>query len=255
MVTTGVFVQKDNPPYVTFHRKAVEDIAGSRLAGRSMTKDVDFAHITPHGSKDILIKKITDWLPGMVLQVKRGQMSQTWHEHYLKAHQAWVNGQELPVNGIPIKGWSVISPSQQENLVRMEIRTVEDLASINGEGLSRIGMGAVSLKHKAQAWLQQAEDKGPLTLEMAGLKQDNALLTANLGSLTETIEQLQLTIKGLEQGFPRAGGTLSVQPDVETTAITAFDILGDASQPDTEDASETETGVSPSPRRRRKKVA
>ena len=95
------------------------------------------------------------------------------------------------MEGTPIKGWAVIPPSQQEAIVRAGVRTVEDLAQMNGEAMARIGMGAVMLKNKALAWVAQAQDKGPLTMEMAHIKQENDLLKLNLEKLTETVRALQ----------------------------------------------------------------
>jgi len=52
-------------------------------------------------------------------------------------------------------------------------------------------MGGTELKHKAQAWLSQHRDKGPLTLENAALKTEVSNLTAQLAQLTQVVQQMQ----------------------------------------------------------------
>ena len=84
-------------------------------------------------------------------------------------YERWKNGQEMPLNGTPIKTWSAISPAQIKNLIAIGILTVEDLANVNGEGLTRIGMGGQNLKKMATNWLETAADHGPVTLRVTVL--------------------------------------------------------------------------------------
>ena len=180
----------DRPAYVRFERVAVEDKVASDAAGHYVARDVDFALVTPPYSKDIFKAKAAQWLENMRQEVRNGRIPQEWADHYTKAYKSWQDGQEMPLNGTAIRGWGVISPAQQETLIRMNILTVEDLSGINDEGVRRIGMGASELKAKATAWLSQLKDKGPLTQEVAALKSENALLRANLESLEARVAAL-----------------------------------------------------------------
>ena len=118
------------------------------------------------------------------------RLSAQWAANYEEQYRAWLNGQELPLSGTPIRGWGIISPAQQETLIKMRVMTVEDLAGMNDEGLRRLGMGAYDMKHKAVAWLSQLSDKGPLTLEVAALKAENSLLKSNVDTLTAKVDAL-----------------------------------------------------------------
>lgn len=191
MASAELNERADRPAYVRFERNPKEDKAESLKRGRAVFNDVDFALITPPYSKDVIVVKVEQWLLNMEMDVRNERMPRDWMERYKAAYAAWQNGQEIPLHGSPIRGWGVISPAQQETLLRMNILTVEDLAAVNDEGIRRIGMGGTELKNKARAWLSQLTDKGPLTMEMAALKQENDNLKGSLATMQEQIRQLQ----------------------------------------------------------------
>lgn len=205
--------RKEKPAYVTFVREAVEDKAASLAAGHYVAKDVDFVHITPAYTKDIIIRKVSDWFTKLEGDVRNERVPPDWLQHYRKQYEAWQNGQELPLQGTAIKGWGVISPAMQETLIRMNIRTVEDLAGVNDEGMRRIGMGSADLKIKAKAWLQQTEDKGPLTQEIAAVRAENRVLTGQVETLSQQVAAL-LAAGKVQRGEP-----------LEAPSITAADLM------------------------------
>ena len=183
--------RQDRPAHVRFERVAVEDKAASLAAGRYAAKDVDFALITPPYSRDIVRQKVAQWMLNMEQDVRNGRIPEKWRDDYLDAYKRFQAGQEQPLNGTAVKGWGVISPAQQEVLIRMNVLTVEDLAGINDEGLRRIGMGAMELKNKAMAWIKQLNDRGPLVQENAALKAQVELLIANQATLTRQVQELK----------------------------------------------------------------
>lgn len=211
----------ERPAYVRFKRVAVEDKAASLEQRKYVAKDVDYALITPPYSKDCVEIKVTQWKLNVDQDVRAGRIPKEWADNWLKGYEAWLNGQELPVNGTPIKGWGVISPAQQEMLIRINILTVEDLDGVNDEGLRRIGMGALDLKNKARAWLAQMQDKGPLTIEVAALKSENALLKS-------TVEQMHARLTQIESSQKPPVQLTVVE---ESTSITADDILPENEPP------------------------
>ena len=213
-IVGAVAERSDRPAYVRFARKVIEDKAETLKQGRFVGKDVDFALITPPYSKDCIEIKIPQWKANMFADVREGRMPQDWMDNYLKQFEAWQNGQELPPVGTPIRGWGVLSPAQQENLIRMNILTVEDLAGMNDEGVRRIGMGALDLKTKAVAWLAQLADKGPLTIKIAAIEAENDSLKKQVSSLLEKVERL------LANGTPQ-----NVVHESTDSTITADDIL------------------------------
>lgn len=218
-VVGAVSERGDRPAYVRFVRKAVEDKAASLREGRYVAKDVDYALITPPYSKDCIEIKVQQWKANMDADVANGRLPAAWRDSYLQQHVAWLNGQELPPAGTAIRDWGMVSPAQKENLIRMNILTVEDLAGVNDEGLRRIGMGAMELKSKAVSWLQSVKDHGPLTMKMAALETENAGLKASIEKLTEQVTLM--TRKLAEQVIVQPAAVV----ERTETSISADDIL------------------------------
>jgi len=218
MSVADLMGRQERPAYVQFVREAVEDKNASREAGHYVARDVDYVLITPPYSKDMHKAKLPGWFDKIDGDVKSGRLPREWADRYKEQYRLWKLGQEMPVDGTPIKGWGVISPAQQEMLIRANIRTVEDMAAANDEGLRRIGMGSVDLKNKAQAWLAQIGDKGPLTMEMAALKNENALLKGSIAALEARLKAVET--KSKPEFVP-------VEVAVEPEGITAADIIDD----------------------------
>lgn len=175
---------KGSPPFVRFVRVKVEDKNASKAAGRYISKEIDYAYVTPIGSKDIVKHKVTDWWPMLERNVAQGRMPREWLESFKKRYEMFCNGQELHVDGTPIKGWEMISEEQQELLINLNIVNVESLASLNDEGLSRIGMGAAQLKRKAQIWLEENRSQ---KREVETLQKENQELRERLEKLESLV--------------------------------------------------------------------
>lgn len=187
-VGTVLDKQQEIPAYVRFEQRAVQDLS---VKDRYAAKDVDFVIITPPYSKDEIIKKVPAWLEGLDAHVRNGRLRQDWADSYKMQYKAWKEGREAPLEGTPIKGWPVISPAQQATLIDMKVMTVESLAAMNDEGMRRFGMGGTDLKNKAVAWLAQANDKGPLTMENARLRREVEVLMGSIKNLEDKIEALK----------------------------------------------------------------
>lgn len=190
-----VTVNAPRPPYVEFITRAVEDRSSEAKLGVYMTKDVVYALITPAGSKDRIERVAEEWLEHITQQARQGNFDSSWVQHYKSAYAEWMAGNEVPVHGIPIKGWQLASPATQENLIRMNIRTVEDLAQANENALQMIGMGGRALKDQAIAWLQQGRDQGVVALEITDLKLKNASLLEQNELLREQVKALQVQLE------------------------------------------------------------
>lgn len=199
----GVRDQEDRPAYVRFETRVVEDRKATLAAGRFVGVDVEYVITTPPYSKDEVERLVGvrgnredmgTWFNKMDADVAAGRFPAEWRDANVKKYEAWKQGLALPLSGTPIKGWSVISPAQQANLIAMQIFTVEDLAQINDEGMRRIPMQGLEFKNKAKAWLAQAQDKGPLTIAMAALQKTNENQATELTTLKEQVEALRAMI-------------------------------------------------------------
>jgi hypothetical protein len=209
-------------PYVRFERVAIEDKAASLAAGHYVAKDIDMANITPPYSKDIMKYKVINWFDQLKTDALNGRIPQEWLDKYQASYQAWQKGQELPLDGFPIKGWGVCSPAQQETLIKMHILTVEQLADVTHEGIQRIGMGGVDLKNKATAWLQALKKAGPVTVQNAALKKQVTDQTLTIEGMETKIAELTKMVDQLIQQTP-----IQALAPSNVTNIGINDLMGD----------------------------
>ena len=194
MSVMDVVNRKTIRSWVQFEQRDVEDKVAGAALGKYVGVDADFVIITPAYGKDDVHKTVTSWKEGLTAQLQEGKISQEDVNYYLARYDAWKKGLDMPVDGSPIKGWGVISPAQQKLLISVGILTVEDLATINDEGVRRIGMGAVELRRKANAWIAQLNDKGQLTQKMAGIESENEVLKGQVATLTEQVNKLMAMV-------------------------------------------------------------
>ena len=215
----------ERPPRVLFKRDAVENPRLSREQGIAVCVDVDFVTLMQAGGGGNGVTfEVPDAIRYYEYEVRNGRMPQKWLEDFKTMYGMWKNGQELPINGTPIRGWLVISPAQQANLIAKNVMTIEDLASLNTEGINRIGMGAVELKNKAMAALQAAKDTGPLVMKNAQLEAELTLLKANFADLERKFTQ---AVGALNATATKTEPAAYERPSL-TAGISAADILDDS---------------------------
>jgi hypothetical protein len=138
---------------------------------------------------------------------KRGNSRKPASPFALNAYDAWKEGREAPVNGIDLKNWPGVTPSQLKMCQGCNIRTVEDLAGANADAIRKLGMGSVALKDKAIAYMRSAgtnknsEEVSALRVEMESLREAVA-------SKDDQIERLmeQLTGEKEEDEAPKRRG-------------------------------------------------
>lgn len=181
-------------PFVRFESKTLEDPGRTKREKKPCWKDVHFVFVTTPGSKDIQPEEVEEWWPKMEMLVESGRMPAHWLDKWKADYQRFKNGQEIPVDGTPIKGWSLIPGSIQELLISINVKTVEALAGMSDEAIGRVGMGAVEFKRRAQAWVKQHSEKDGPAIEIAALQQENDSLKASVKDLTEKIEALSAMV-------------------------------------------------------------
>ena len=191
------------PAFVSFQTIAKEQKKESEEAGRYVAKDVDMVTVRQLGATDSVVFKVEQWLAQNKLDVQAGRLDASHANAYEESYKRWKAGQEMPVHGTPIKSWPVISPAQVEILLRVGIRTVEDLSDLNDEGLRKIGMGAVELKNKAKNWMAASLDKGKITQDMTALQRTNEQLLNTVTTLTAKLEAMQAEMKDAKKPAAR----------------------------------------------------
>ncbi len=193
-------------PFVRFETRAVEDRAASLAAGEYRTRDVDYILLVPAGSagKLTIEEEYTEWLkkikgdphrherrdsPDHNVAMQPARFPDEWIERIESAYEAWKKGQELPLEGTPIKVWPAVSPSQRDKLISMHILTVEALAEASDTAMETFGMGGITLRQRARDYLAMRNDpasKGSAELEK--LRKENESLMARIKALEAAVE-------------------------------------------------------------------
>lgn len=202
-------IMKARPSYVRFEKRPIEDRAETLRKGAFSTKDVVHAIITPAGSKDQYAFVADEWLARLDQQVKEERIPFEWVDMYRRAYEAYKRGEELPLDGTPIKEWPPLSPAQRVNLIALHVLTVEDLAAANAETLARIGMGAQNLVEKAKTWLQASKDKGVVVEQVVALQTENVALKDTVKSQGDAIAKMQVQLELL---LPKPPAVLIPKP-------------------------------------------
>lgn len=188
---------RDRPPYLRWELRQMEDRNASIAEGRYVARDVVFALLTPSGSKDVIPLIAEEFLKDCEEKARRGRYNPEWAKAFRASYDAWTKGVEMPESGTPIRGWPLLSPAAQEMYLRLNIRTVEDLALMTEEGIKNAGMGARGDKKKAEAWLEQAKT-GADAGKVAALQTRNEELEAQVKELSATLTALGEQVRGMQ---------------------------------------------------------
>lgn len=187
------------PPYVIFETRAIEDREASIENGRYCHKDVDFAIVTPAGTKDRIEKEADAWLRDLEEMVRQERFPSQWLHSYKQMYVAFKEGKEIPLEGTSILNWPGVSPAQTRILLEIGIRTVEQMAEATEEAISYIGMGGRALKSKAQAFLDTANDTGKTAEELSSLRQKLEELVARDAEREERLKALERENEALKK--------------------------------------------------------
>ena len=199
----------DRRPYVYFETVPVEDRAATTAAGVYMTRDEDFIVLIPHGSegKTELREKYVDWIAKIKSQlgpvrasndpgtpyIVESRFPREWLDAIEKGYEAWKRGEELPVEGTPLKQWAVLPPAMLKNLISNHIYTIEQLANASDEAINPVGMGARMFRNKAEEWikLNKEDERNKIAGEITALRAQNAQLMEQVGSMLTQLQVLQ----------------------------------------------------------------
>lgn len=197
-------IAKARPPYVIFELRPEEDRQASIEAGSARFRDVEFAIITPAGSKDRVERKVSDWFEHLEREVTGERFPVEWLNHFKEKFKAWKEGREVPVDGTPLTMWPALTPAQLKDLQGLHLRSVEDLAAANEEVIRRLGMGGRALKQQAVEWLKAANDVGKVAARVAALEVSKADQDKIIKDLTERNEALARELEVYKAAAPKA---------------------------------------------------
>ena len=157
--------------HIEFFHKPMEQRAESEEKGRPVFKNVEMVKILFVGDK-----KNSLVAPAHSMSYCPEQKRQmTYADRFPRHYEAFKREEEVPVDGTPLSELPGMIASRVAEMKRANVHTIEQLASLDGPTLQKLGMGARGLKHRAEDWLRNAE-----TGSMDQLKAQIAELQAKL---------------------------------------------------------------------------
>ena len=196
-------------PIVSFDIRAVEDRDKSISSGRYSTRDAEFVILRQPGDNRTTVEK----------EITRDVMDE-WKTQEHKLHipalyDAWKAGLEAPVDGKPLKEWTIISPAQLHQAMSIGLRSVEDLAGMSDEACRNFGIGAQLLKQKARNWLESVTNGGAVAEKLTALEVRDKERDELLKKQQEELEAMKKAMDDLNKP---AAAPKSSKPKAETPA-------------------------------------
>jgi len=156
----GSVAYRGNKPIPTFEWKAVELKSQTELEGRPIFEQRLFCSQRVRGSKDqpgdVEVKFIISPSSGKKVPDPRNLMVR----RYPVELKRFLENGERPADGTPLEQWPRMTPDRIAVCHWLEIRTIEDLASLkdNDMAIQKLGMGGRELVAQANAFLNVRSD-------------------------------------------------------------------------------------------------
>lgn len=175
----------DENLFVEFYEDAVHLEARSREEGRPIYEQRTFIKIMVPGGKTVQVREArTEYDPTDPQPLDTERFPRQWAQ--FKANQEQIG------NGTPLSEWSYLSKSQVMELKGLKIHTVDQLAAQSDAALANMGLGALDLRQRARAYLDQAtggEVMAKLQTELEDTKHQLAALRAQFEQLGQPEEK------------------------------------------------------------------
>ncbi|MFI0489337.1 MAG: hypothetical protein ACH344_08670 [Yersinia sp. (in: enterobacteria)] len=116
------------------------------------------------------VEMITITLPGDRVSTLVEKVTPEHRKRFKKQYDAWKEGSEAPIEGLPLTEWPVITKAQALNLKILKIFSVEQLAQLPDTRIDALGLGGRDLRDKAKAYLDRAVGAKEITQLFARIK-------------------------------------------------------------------------------------
>lgn len=157
-----------------FYTEPVQNNFKSQQEGRAVFEDREMIEIIIAGDKHSVINEI---------------VTDNHRRRWAREYQAFKEGLELAAEGTPVEEWAAISKSQAMELKSCNVRTVEQLAALPDNLLTKaVPMGGHALRSRAQAFLKQVGDGAELAGAMARIAQQDAEIAALKKQVADVVE-------------------------------------------------------------------
>lgn len=195
----GAVREKSNKPLVRFEWKPIEMKSKSLEEGRPIFEQRLFAERRIPGSRDFQPGDIeVDFITNSRGQKVPDPLNRIVREYGVELKRFLEMG-EKPLDGTPLEEWRQITKDRIAVCNWLDIRTIEELASMAGNDtvIQKLGPGGRELAAQADAYLQVRQDSAfaeKLAAEKEMMKRESELkiaqLQAQLEAMAEKIEGL-----------------------------------------------------------------
>jgi hypothetical protein len=166
---------------IRFFKKASQDMEQTKEQGRPIFSEIEYIQIMIPGDKGTVIVRPI----GIEDRQRFGRQYDDWARSNKDSKEILI--------GTPLESWTQMSLAQVEEFRYFGVRTVEHLATLRDDVMLKMP-GAISLKKKAQEFLDTAKEAAPLSKMQAELEKrdtDIAVLQNALKEQGEMIAKLQ----------------------------------------------------------------
>lgn len=177
-----------------FYQKPVEDPEATARQGCPQFVMRDYVQKRVPGDATSLVDR----------EVRKSDFEDASMPHFRQLYEHWKRGEEAPVSGLPIEQWPGCTAAQAMTLKAVNVRTVEELATVSDSNIMRLGMGFQTLRQKAQDYLAQAKDSSHLAKVRHEMDEMRSQLDAARRQLEEALTELR-TLKAAPAQLPLDG--------------------------------------------------
>ncbi|NBW77328.1 MAG: hypothetical protein EBR34_16270 [Sphingomonadaceae bacterium] len=169
------FYGDDSRLAVRFYRGKQIHGLESQEAGRPIYHGVDMCAIRQPGERD-------EW---------HGAATAEHKARFPKQWEAYQNNQEYVPDGTPLSVIFAAEPETVENLRHLKIHTVEQLAGLQENAITRIGLGGRNLVIKAAKFMEAAtgyQAASKMNKELEDMKSENETLKEQIQALQRAFD-------------------------------------------------------------------
>lgn len=174
---------------IRFEMRSVKDEDASASAGRPVYTDKEYIRIIVPGDRNS--------------EVCRPVRAED-HQKFGAQYRDWKAGLEQRAPGLPLAEWPGLSASQVDTLRYSHITTVEQLAEVSDQNLSKLGMGYETLRQRARDYFAAAKGMAPLD----DLRRKFDEQASHLAMAQKQVDDLRRELEALKAGSeaaPRRG--------------------------------------------------
>ena len=187
---------------VLFRNHANPNEAKSNAAGRLICDDMEVVDIRRPGARDFATFPATAFSHWATDPHTNGQIKVSYAERFSRQYQQFKMQSAQTKSGTPLSHAPFLSEARRAELKALNIYTVEQLASIDGQELKNLGPGGREMKNGAASFIADSMKSVPnlqLQAELEALKAQNSVLQEDIEMLKNGKADSEFDGMSLEQ--------------------------------------------------------